>query len=52
MLEQQRVIESVRDEVWELTRTSGMEAECFGFAMTEDAFLAILKKKTNLLNIA
>lgn len=51
MLEHQRVIENTWDEVQEeLVWTPGTEAESSSFAAAEDAFFAVVKRKTDLLN--
>lgn len=53
MLDQQRLAESVWDEVLEeLARMAGDEAEAVGFARAEAAFLWVLRAKVDLLNVA
>lgn len=49
MLEQQRVIEIIQED---LTQTPGMKAERSRFTVAEDAFLAVLKKKIDILNVS
>lgn len=52
MLDQQKMIESVRDEVREeLVKTSGAKAEAAGFSRAEAAFLRVLKAKMDLLKL-
>lgn len=53
MLEKQRVLVRARGEVEAALReTLGMEVKHVAFVVAKEAFLAVLKKKTDLLNEA